>query len=145
MELLKKQSVGFFITILSGIVMLAGIILYFINCNTNYFSNLGINMAVVVCGVVGIVGQITYVALNEKEEVPVAAEILPIVNSALFMFATVTFIGSRVYGLASIITFENNAANMADLTNAITGMAVCLAAVILAIISSFFNVKKVTA
>ena len=145
MELLKKQSAGFFITILSSIVMLVGIILYFINCNTNYFSNLGVNMVVVVCGVVGTLGQIVYVVLNEKDKISIATELLPVINSVLLMFATVTFIGSRVYGFASIITFENNAANMADLTNAITGMVVCLAAVILAIISSFFNVKKVSA
>lgn len=142
MGFLKKQSAGFFITGLSAIVMIVGIVFYFINCNTKYFSNLGINMLVVICGIVAILGQVIYLFLCEKEMESIATVLFPIASSVLMMLAAVTFIGSRVYGMASIMTFENNASNMADLTNAMIGMALCLIAVILAMLSSFFCVRK---
>lgn len=142
MEFIKKQSIGFYTTVLSCIAMIVGIAYYLCNCKTKYFSNLGINKTVVVCGVIAIIGLVAYMILNEMDRSSLISNFLPIVCGVLMMIAVVAFIGSRVYGIASIITFENNAENMADLTNAFTGMIWCVAAVVLQMISSFFNIKK---
>lgn len=52
------------------------------------------------------------------------------------------FVNVRVNGIAAVMTFENNARNMADLTSAIVGIAGCLVAAIVSIVSAFFDVSK---
>ena len=43
MEFIKKQSAGFYLSLLTIILAFIGIMLYFGNCKTAYFSNLGMN------------------------------------------------------------------------------------------------------
>ena len=67
---------------------------------------------------------------------------IPVVCGILTAVAAIQFIGSRIAGAASIMTFESNAENMADLNNAIVAMACCVIALLLVMISSFFKVVK---
>ena len=53
MNFIKKQAAGFYLTLLAMILGTAGVVFYVINCNTAYFSNLGISWGVVGCLVAG--------------------------------------------------------------------------------------------
>lgn len=55
MNFIKKQAAGFYLMLLALILGTAGIVFYVINCNTAYFSNLGISWGVVGCLVAGFV------------------------------------------------------------------------------------------
>ena len=62
MNFIKKQAAGFYLMLLALILGTAGIVFYVINCNTAYFSNLGISWGVVGCLVAGVVLEILFVA-----------------------------------------------------------------------------------
>ena len=135
MNFIKKQAAGFYLMLLALILGTAGIVFYVINCNTAYFSNLGISWA-------GVVLEILFVAGQEKSpEMPVL-DILPILAGVLLMAGFVFFVRLRVNSIATILSFERNAQTMADLSSAIIGMGCTLAAVIMTIISSFFRTVR---
>lgn len=139
---MKKLSVGFFLTVLSAILAVVGLIFYMVNANTAYFANLGVNAAIVGCAVAAIVLQAIYLGAAARNERHWALGFCPIVACALLMLAFTNFITARVNGIASIMTFENNASNMADLTSALVGLVFCLLAVVFGIVSAFFDVSK---
>ena len=140
MNFIKKQAAGFYLMLLALILGTAGIVFYVINCNTAYFSNLGISWGVVGCLVAGVVLEILFVAGQEKSpEMPVL-DILPILAGVLLMAGFVFFVRLRVNSIATILSFERNAQTMADLSSAIMGCT--LAAVIMTIISSFFRTVR---
>ena len=66
MNFIKKQAAGFYLMLLALILGTAGIVFYVINCNTAYFSNLGISWGVVGCLVAGVVLEILFVAGQEN-------------------------------------------------------------------------------
>ena len=138
---MKKQSLGFYMTALSAIAAVVGIIAYLINCGTNYFVNLGVDPMVVGCTVVAVALQVVYIILTQKGN-KIWTDVLPVAFTVLLIAATLLFVGARVNGIASIMTFEGNAQTMADLTSAIVGIAGCLIASIISLISSFFDVVK---
>jgi hypothetical protein len=137
----RKNSAGLFLTALSAILALVSFIAYMVNAGTAYFGNLGVSPAVAGCTVVAIVLEVVLIVVGKKGT-PVWADVLPVVSSVLLIVATVMFISVRVNGIAAIITFENNAQNMADMTSAIVGIATCLIAAIISIIASFFDISK---
>lgn len=142
MNFIKKQAAGFYLMLLALILGTAGIVFYVINCNTAYFSNLGISWGVVGCLVAGVVLEILFVAGQEKSpEMPVL-DILPILAGVLLMAGFVFFVRLRVNSIATILSFERNAQTMADLSSAIIGMGCTLVAVIMTIISSFFRTVR---
>ena len=136
MNFIKKQAAGFYLMLLALILGTAGIVFYVINCNTAYFSNLGISWGVVGCLVAGVVLEILFVAGQEKSPE------MPILAGVLLMAGFVFFVRLRVNSIATILSFERNAQTMADLSSAIIGMGCTLAAVIMTIISSFFRTVR---
>jgi hypothetical protein len=137
----RKNSAGLFLTALSAILALVSFIAHMVNAGTAYFGNLGVSPAVAGCTVVAIVLEVVLIVVGKKGT-PAWADVLPVVSSVLLIVATVMFISVRVNGIAAIITFENNAQNMADMTSAIVGIATCLIAAIISIIASFFDISK---
>ena len=136
-----KKSIGFFMTILSAAAAVVGAVAYFMNCQTNYFINLGVNPVVMGCVVAAIVLQIVYIAVTQKGR-QMWTDALAVLPPVLMIVATVTLAGTRINGIAAIMTFENNAQNMADLSSAIVGIAACLIAVIIGVAASFFGTVK---
>lgn len=136
-----KKSVGFFMTILSAIAAAVGAVAYIMNSKTDYFINLGVNPVVVGCAIAAIVLQIVYIIVTGKGH-QVWSDVLAVLPPALLMVSTITLAGTRISGIASIMTFENNAQNMADLTSAIVGIAACLIAAVIGIAASFFDTVK---
>lgn len=138
---MKKQSVGFYTTACSAILAIVGLVAYLINCGTDYFSNLGVNPAVVACLVIAVAVQAVYLVVTQKGT-PIWTDILPVAASVLLVVATLLFVSVRINGIASIMTFEGNAKTMADLTSAIVGIVGCLAATIVSVAASFFDTTK---
>lgn len=138
---MKNKSAGFFLTALSLLAAVAGLAAYLVNCGTNYFINLGISPAVAGCVGAAIAVQLVYIIAAWKGQ-KTWMDLLPVVSSVLLIVATVMLVSVRVNGIASIMTFEKNAQTMSDLTSAIVGIAACLIAAVISIISSFFDVTK---
>ena len=116
----KKMGAGLVLSVITVLVTVAGLVLYMMNCKTNYFvKTTGTDNTIVAC-------------------LAVAA----VACGVLTAYALIAFVGSRIAAIGSIMTFENNAQNMADLKGAIIGMIVCAVALIFTIISSFFKVVK---
>ena len=99
---------------------------YVINNNSGYTGDLEIVMIIV----------------SVKMGAKPVLDIIPVACGVLTAYALIAFVGSRIAAIGSIMTFENNAQNMADLKGAIIGMIVCAVALIFTIISSFFKVVK---
>ena len=123
----KKMGAGLVLSVITVLVTVAGLVLYMMNCKTNYFVK-----------TTGTDNTIVAVKMGAK---PVL-DIIPVACGVLTAYALIAFVGSRIAAIGSIMTFENNAQNMADLKGAIIGMIVCAVALIFTIISSFFKVVK---
>lgn len=141
MTFLKKQSVGFYFSVIILILSIAGLTMYLKNSETNYFSNLGKDPMILGCLIAAIIAEILFVVLSQKG-MKLWMDLLPVLVSILLMMGTVLFASSRVNGIASIMTFENNAQTMADLSSAVTGIALCLVAGLVSLIASFFDIVK---
>lgn len=142
MSFIKKQSAGFYFTALSVIAAVVGMVFYLINCNTDYFGNLGVNAVIVGCLVVAILLELVYIAGCNKVGTGLVVDVLPLIGAALYMVAFVQFVAARVNSIATILSFEKNAQTMSDLSSAIVGMVCCLVAIVFHIIASFLKVAK---
>lgn len=136
-----KKSVGSFMTILSAAAAVVGAVAYFMNSRTNYFINLGLDPVVMGCIAAAVLLQVVYIVVTQKGH-QLWSDVLAVLPPALLMVATIILTGTRISPIASIMTFENNAQNMADLTSAIVSIAACLIAVIIGIAASFFDTVK---
>ena len=132
----KKMGAGLVLSVITVLVTVAGLVLYMMNCKTNYFvKTTGTDNTIVACLAVAAILEIVMGAKPVLDIIPVACGVLT-------AYALIAFVGSRIAAIGSIMTFENNAQNMADLKGAIIGMIVCAVALIFTIISSFFKVVK---
>lgn len=138
----KKMGAGLILNVITIVVTAAALILYMQNCKTNYFSNMGVNHTVVGCLAVSVVLEILMIVLSMKMGAKPILDAFPVACGIMTALASIQFIGSRIAGAASIMTFENNAENMADLTGAIRAMVLCVAALVCVMITSFFKVVK---
>ena len=86
--------------------------------------------------------ELVYIIGYERAGSKIYLDLLPVIAGVLLTAALVLFISSRVAGIASIMTFENNAQTMADMKSAVIGMLFCLLAIVFNIIASFFRVLK---
>ena len=127
-------------TVITIVAALVGLVNYIMNSNTTYFSGLGKDPIVIGGAVLGIAPLALWLALGE----PKASwkDILPVLAPVCMIVAALNLGNSRINGIAAIMTFENNAQNMADLQSAIIAIAALIAAAVLAVFTAFFDVKK---
>jgi hypothetical protein len=142
MGFIKKQGIGFYLTILTIILAAVGLMFYLINCNTAYFSNVGMDRGIVLGVVVALILQAVFIIGSESVGSKYYLDIFPVVSSMLLGFAFIVFVNIRVASIATIMTFENNAQTMADLSSALIGMGCLLMAWIIGMVASFFTVVK---
>lgn len=139
----KKIGAGLVLSVITALVTVAGLVLYMMNCKTNYFAkNVGVDNTIVACLAVAAILEIIMIAASVKMGAKPVLDIIPVACGVLTAYALIEFISSRIAAIGSIMTFENNAQNMADLNGAIIAMVVCAVALICTIISSFFKVVK---
>lgn len=139
---MKRAIFGSIMTVITIVAAVAGLVNYITNSNTTYFAGLGKDPVVIGCTVIGIAALVLWLVLGE----PKASwkDILPVAAPACLIVAALTLVNSRINGVAAIMTFENNAQNMADLQSAIVAIAALVAAAVLAALTAFFDVKKET-
>lgn len=138
---MKQNGIGFYTTGLSFVAGVIALVFYMINAKTDYFANLGVDPVVVGCTVVAIVAELVLLVLSKQEQ-PIWMDLAAVAAPVLLMVAFINLTGSRVNGIASIMTFENNAQTMSDLTSAIVSMAALLIACLIGIVSSYLNIRK---
>lgn len=138
---MKQNGIGFYTTGLSFVAGVVALVFYMINAKTDYFANLGVSPVVVGCTVVAVVAQLVLLVLSKQNQ-PIWMDLAAVAAPVLLMVAFINLTGSRVNGIASIMTFENNVQTMSDLTSAIVSMAALLIACLIGIVSSYFNIRK---
>ena len=137
----RKISAGLIITCLAAIAALVGVIAYVVNTGTNYYAKMGVDTTVLVLLIVGVVAELLTIVLGLRGS-SIVGDILPVVGSVLLTAGAVMLLNARVANLAAVFTFENSAANMADTTSCIVAIAACVAAMLVSILASFFDITK---
>lgn len=140
MDFLKKQSGGFFTASISAVLAVFGLIFYLVNCGTAYFSSWGVNALIVVGGLLSIAALATWVVLASNKSIWFA-DALPILSAVFLTLAFALFVNDRAGSVASIMTFENNEQNMADLSSALIGMVLYFLSLIMSIVASFGEIR----
>jgi hypothetical protein len=137
---MKRALLGSIMTAITIVAALVGLVNYIMNSNTTYFSGLGKDPIVIGGAVLGIAALALWLVLGE----PKASwkDILPVLAPVCLIVAALNLVNSRINGIAAIMTFENNAQNMADLQSGIIAIAALIAAAVLAVFTAFFDVKK---
>ena len=138
---MKQNGIGFYTTGLSFVAGVVALVFYMINAKTDYFANLGVSPMIVGCTVVAVVAELVLLVLSKQEQ-PIWMDLAAVAAPVLLMVAFINLTGSRVNGIPSIMTFNNNAQTMSDLTSAIVSMAALLIACLIGIVSSYFNIRK---
>lgn len=138
---MKNNGIGFYATGLSFVAGIVALVFYMINTNTDYFANLGVNPVVAGCAAVALAAQLVLLILSKQPQ-PAWLDLVAVAAPVLLMVAFVSLIGARVTGIASIMTFENNAQTMSDLSSAIISLAAFLIAWLVGVISTYFNIRK---
>lgn len=142
MSNIKKKAAGFYITLLTVLATVVSAIFYLVNCNTQYFANLGINGGIVVLLAVAAVLEIAYIIGSGRADLKKYFDLIPIISGMILMIAFVLLLNVRVSSIATILSFQKNAQTMADLSSAIAAMAACIIAAILNMAGAFFKVSK---
>ena len=62
----KKMGAGLVLSVITALVTVAGLVLYMMNCKTNYFINSGVNNAVVACLAAAAILEIVMIAASMK-------------------------------------------------------------------------------
>ena len=137
---MKRAIFGSTMTVITIAAAVAGLVNYITNSNTTYFAWLGKDPVVIGCTAAGIAALVLWLVLGEARAS--WKDILPVAAPACLIVAALTLVNSRINGVAAIMTFENNAQNMADLQSAIVAIAALVAAAVLAALTAFFDVKK---
>lgn len=148
MDFFKRQSIGFYMGILTFSITLAALVYAEINGRTAYFHNLGVESRVLDCVVASLALEIFALVSGQVHRgnrwLALARDIALCLAAVLLVLGLVSFLSSRINGFASIMTFEQNAQNMADLQSALIAIVLFALAVVLAIVTSFFRVRKNT-
>ncbi len=135
-----KISAGIVTTILAAGLAGAGLYMYFQNANTANFSNLGKDPVVIGCLAGAIV--VLILSLLAGRPSPFWTDLLVVAAPVLCVVGLLVLANSRINGIASILTFTNNAQNMADLRSAVIAMILIAAAALMGLINAFVDVRK---
>lgn len=142
MNFIKKQSIGFYFTVLTILALICSLVGYILNCKTKYYVSFGVDTALVVFLVLSIAAEVVYIIGCNKMAGNWITDIIPVAAGVFSMLAMVAFLEVRAYSIATILTFQNNDSNLADMKGAIIAMVFCGAAVVFSILSSFMKVVK---
>ena len=150
MEFLKKQRLSFYFLAVSIVLTAVALGIYLSNASNAYFGETA-NSVIVIATVLAIVGEAALIVLNQVSEGNRVLEIVSDVIAVVVPFAiaevVMRFVGLRVYDMAIIYGSElesGNASAWSAMGQAITGMVIYAAALVLCIAAAFMKsgVKK---
>ena len=136
----KKTGAGLFTSIITAVLAAAGLFMYFKNAGTAFFANLGKDPVVIGTVAAAILLLVLWMLLGKAS--PAWTDILPAAAPVLLMVGLLTLANSRINGIASIMTFTNNAQNMADMQSAIYSMGLLAGAAVFGMLNAFFEVRR---
>lgn len=145
LNFLKKQGVGFYIGAVVALFALISLILYFVNCNADYYVNDGIDGAVVRLTAAAFVAQVAYLISMQFLKNGLIRRLLFILQIAVIFCITVAFMllfGERLLSITSIMTFDKNDYNLADMATTIRAMIFYVLTALLSVIGAGFAVRK---
>ena len=142
----KKQTAGLVFTVITAVLEAVTLILYVLNANTAYYSDLngmiaGLAAGALVCTVV------SYVLAMGKSSMAtgVVSDVLRVVAPALLFYGAAVFIGARAQSLGQIfgsnLELGNDAAFAAG-TQAIVTIVVFLVAWLVSVVAAFMKLGK---
>lgn len=156
MSLVKKQSAGVWVALVSAVLALASVIVYAVNIGSaGYFKNASVTN-LIVYSVLAIVLLLAVIALAQLRLTGSAATVLNLVSGAmqiavpvLLTLCLANLIAARAEGLgfiyfsnADVILEVQTPENLSSATGSIANM-VCLAvAAVSGMVAAFFNLKK---
>ena len=140
--MIKKLSLGAYLSCAAVILAVVGVIAYVVNTGTNYYAKMGVDSTVIVCLIIAAVLIAARIVIGMIMDKPMWADILPVASAVFSVVGFMFLVNARVNNLAAVFTYENNAANMADTTSCIIAIACALITVILSIVAAFFDVTK---
>ncbi len=158
MTFLKKQTVGFWMTVCTLLLGIISFVAYNVNITgEGYFHGAGVATAArymviaIVLGVVAIVLTQLPVKGIALKVANVLSDIARIASPALFIGAVLTIVSARVEGFA-FIYFSNpevlqevqTPANISSAHGAMINIACLVVAAVVGIVSAFFSARKVT-
>ena len=138
---MEKRGAGFFLTWFALLMAADALISYLRNCRTHYFASFGIDRRIVALLLAGIILQIILLVFSVRK-FRVIGDVISMALPAVYIAALVAFLSARLTEIAFIFTFENNAANMADLQSALAGIAFCMLAAASSLIAAWFDIRK---
>ena len=98
----KKMGAGLVLSVITALVTVAGLVLYMMNCKTNYFINSGVDNAIVACLAVAAILEIVMIAASVKMGAKPVLDIIPVVCGVLTAYALIQFISSRIAAMKMI-------------------------------------------
>jgi hypothetical protein len=142
----KKQTAGLVFTVITVVLEVVTLVLYVLNANTAYYSDLngmiaGMAAGALVCTVV------SYVLAMGKSSMAtgVVSDVLRVVAPALLFYGAAVFIGARAQSLGQIfgsnLELGNDAAFAAG-TQAIATIVVFLVAWLVSVVAAFMKLGK---
>ena len=156
MRLIKRQSAGIWMTLVTLILAIASFVIYNVNIHSaGYFENASspyavnyLVIAMVLMVVAIVIAQIPVKGIADKIAT-LLADAARIAAPALCVAAAITLVSSRVQGFA-FIYFSNEevlqevqtAANMSSSHGAIASIVALFVTAIIGMVAAFFRVKK---
>ena len=155
MNFFKRLSVGAYLSLVTFVVGLVGLIIYLVNSSTGYYTNYLEPIVVVLSILALLFACVTVFASLVKTDtltgkiVEVVAQLLKIAIPAFLAICMMKFIMNRVEGFGFILFCDENikatmqtAENMASVNGAITGIVFYLVAFLASLVGAYFSVAK---
>lgn len=145
MDFIKKQKVGFYLSVATALLAIIAFIIYFANSNTQYFND--VNSSIVSMTILSVLFSCATAALvqfdfSKNVYVKVALDVLRIAAAVLLIWSVTIFIGLRVEKLAYVFGSEleaDNADAQSAVSQAIVGFVFYFLAWIVSVVSMFFS------
>ena len=100
------MGAGLVLSVITVLVTVAGLVLYMMNCKTNYFvKTTGTDNTIVACLAVAAILEIVMIIVSVKMGAKPVLDIIPVACGVLTAYALIAFVGSRIAAIGSIMTF----------------------------------------
>lgn len=147
-EFIKKQGIGFYLSVLASILGIVSLIIYIANATTVYYNDYSAPIVAVTifaillsCGA-AVMSQFEFAQLKI---VKIAIDIMLVLSAFLLIWAVTMFIGSRVESLAYVFGSDlesDNAAAQSGTRQAIAGFVLYFIAWFATVVGAFFSITK---
>lgn len=155
-QLVKKQTVGNWLTLASFLLSLVAFIIYMMNgANPGYFQGtttalvISVSLFAIILSLATLVVSQFHIEGTIGRVVALATDALQIVVPVLLAVAFFAFVGDRIEGLAYIFGADANTLseiqtpnNMSSAFTAITGFVFYFLAFVIALVASFFRTPE---